>query len=383
MDKLTHIERVISHLDAQDIRVDPHRCMFIRHRKSSCDLCRESCPVDAIHKEEGRLWIDYDACTRCAACTTVCPSNALFGTDPTSKAVADEALQFFEQGAKTITIACSLALRGEEAGVAAEVVAVPCLDRIDEYVLIGLLASGVERIDLCSGACRDCKVGSKGAVSALVTKTSEDLLSLCGHPGRVRLIERIPSDIKRVSEPLIKRRSEPLVSAKGLSRKGFLDSVKALAGNLVAGAALAVFEDEKAPDPNGKTIVRLDEKISPKDCRSGKLLRVLSALGIEETRDVTSRLWGMPQLDEERCTACLICTRFCPTDALEGVQNEETDVATIDFHPDACIHCRLCEDVCFMKALTLGDTVPASCLSQGSSLRLLEKQPAKQSLKFT
>ena len=56
----------------------------------------------------------------------------------------------------------------------------------------------------------------------------------------------------------------------------------------------------------------------------------------------------MPVVDKEKCTACTICTNFCP----EGVitVSKETK-AEINF--DYCKGCGLCAEVCPASAITM------------------------------
>jgi formate hydrogenlyase subunit 6/NADH:ubiquinone oxidoreductase subunit I len=56
--------------------------------------------------------------------------------------------------------------------------------------------------------------------------------------------------------------------------------------------------------------------------------------------------------DEEKCTACQMCYRVCPTGSLtSNVRNSK-----IDFDPFLCIKCHICHDVCEPDALTLSDS---------------------------
>ncbi|MGV8083885.1 MAG: 4Fe-4S binding protein [Coriobacteriia bacterium] len=95
---------------------------------------------------------------------------------------------------------------------------------------------------------------------------------------------------------------------------------------------------------------------------------------------MTSRFFGQVEVDTERCSACLICASFCPSGALTGKHDEETDISTIDFYTGNCIQCRLCQDVCIHEALIVKDAVPVASLRLESPVRLLEKQPPKKKL---
>lgn len=67
-------------------------------------------------------------------------------------------------------------------------------------------------------------------------------------------------------------------------------------------------------------------------------------------------------------TACGLCSRFCPTGALEltSAANE----FTLRFTPRLCIDCGICAQACPEKAITLGETLPTSVLNAGADQQL-------------
>jgi len=57
-------------------------------------------------------------------------------------------------------------------------------------------------------------------------------------------------------------------------------------------------------------------------------------------------------MDEEKCTACQMCYRVCPTGALTS----DLKNSKIDFDPFMCIKCHICHDVCAPDAITLSSS---------------------------
>ena len=43
----------------------------------ACGLCVQACAFDAVVETRNRFYIDRDYCTKCKACYTVCPTNAV------------------------------------------------------------------------------------------------------------------------------------------------------------------------------------------------------------------------------------------------------------------------------------------------------------------
>jgi ferredoxin len=44
---------------------------------TGCEMCVESCPVEAISMNDGKANVDADACVDCGACVGECPVEAI------------------------------------------------------------------------------------------------------------------------------------------------------------------------------------------------------------------------------------------------------------------------------------------------------------------
>jgi MinD superfamily P-loop ATPase len=75
------------------------------------------------------------------------------------------------------------------------------------------------------------------------------------------------------------------------------------------------------------------------------------------------------QVDSALCSACGLCARFCPTDALHFTA-EETHFS-LSFQAALCLDCPVCTLACPEKAIRLGDTVSTDALLTDEWLPLL------------
>jgi len=55
----------------------------------------------------------------------------------------------------------------------------------------------------------------------------------------------------------------------------------------------------------------------------------------------------------ESCTACGVCGRACPTEAIRFEKNDEELTFSISFSAQNCIGCDLCEHVCLPNAISI------------------------------
>lgn len=120
-----------------------------------------------------------------------------------------------------------------------------------------------------------------------------------------------------------------------------------------------------------------DEDMLPQDRERLALSNVLKAEGLEPSvlADVDSH--GLV-LRTSGCTACGVCVKACPTDALELSHLETgTDrrITTLSEYDSKCIGCRQCVELCPVDAFTVGGaTTWQTRLGEGSR-RPLETVP--------
>ena len=79
--------------------------------------------------------------------------------------------------------------------------------------------------------------------------------------------------------------------------------------------------------------------------------KVLAAKKPEKTDEsFLGSLMIVPQIDNQKCTACGICETVCPTEALRVTKEDgRLTISAVKAH---CTGCGLCRDICFMKAIS-------------------------------
>lgn len=56
---------------------------------SSCAICLQACPIEAIDIDKNTITINEKTCSSCGICITVCPSHAIKGQSPSRNVVQD------------------------------------------------------------------------------------------------------------------------------------------------------------------------------------------------------------------------------------------------------------------------------------------------------
>jgi NADH-quinone oxidoreductase subunit I len=101
----------------------------------------------------------------------------------------------------------------------------------------------------------------------------------------------------------------------------------------------------------------------------------------EERREPSERYRGLhalrtdPGTGRERCIACCLCARICPSQCIRLVTSEEEDRKVIDIYDidlGHCLFCGLCEEVCPVEAVVLTRRYEAACYRRSETI--LHKQ---------
>ena len=364
MIKTTDMLYQISQMDSPLLSVSGNRCILVRHRNGECLRCAAVCTSGAISRGDKGIAVDPEKCIGCGTCATVCPSGCLEPLNPPDDALFSEMAVAAKAGA--VAFACRNA---EDA----DAIAVECLGRVDETLIVEAVARGAQTITLLCGDCAHCVHKSGGAVATQVVASANDLLKAFGSEAKVekRTVENHPpvvippSPLVILSEAKdLPTRDEEDPSTAALRASAQDDNGKEKSDNLEKGN----------PSPLAFQHVQEDGTLPhfvPE--RRLRLFNSLKALGAPQQETLRTRLWGQVSLNPAICRSCRMCAVFCPTAAIEPHDTADGGFG-ISHRSALCMQCRLCERICPEDAITVSDEVSLSEFTSGKKFRF-EMEP--------
>ncbi len=360
------------------VQVEPRRCLNVRHRDAGCRLCAEACPVEAITVAEDPLapvvpagvvgvrstspavTLDEEVCANCGLCLRICPTGVFSqpgaGEDRLRATVA--ALPSGEP----VELACPLGAERRESRLPeGAVVATPrCLAALDVPLLLTLALDG-HSLWLNDALCADCPLGAVQPAIVAAAQEANGWLGAFGRGVKVCTYTANPEGLLDRPRPV-----RPLAGEEvPVSRRDFF---RALAGLVSQAAATVVAAGlpqvgEDLPQP----MRGLPPKHVPAQRRRLQAVwrRVGRFPGPVPTADLPI---AALEVASDRCTACTLCARFCPTGALEFRDDGASFV--LFFRAGLCVDCRLCLRVCPTEAITCGEQIAGHRLlaEEGESL---------------
>lgn len=384
MSKLDDIEALAKEVSASTITILPKRCSYIRNWNSKCRACMNACPHDAISRSIGHLNIDAELCSNCGACTAACPTSALLTSSPSATDIVHSAQR---TAAAYGGIAAFMCQRdADELGIdQSRVTVLPCLNYLDEYLVCGLLAIGIDRVALLSRGCDECPVGGSEPYFPAVVKSARSLMRAWGTEGKVKVFRDIPPNLCNSGSHQRYAKSD---------RRGALEQAGGTAMGYVADTVDEFITGKKKerPDENKQVIVKPDDVFPASTYRGPRIKAMLDRVGsLPEGASIESRFWASVDLDPTACHYCGCCATMCATRALVYTQDlpenptrvqRKQAPGTLTFTPSLCMACGLCQDSCFRNALVVGNRVPASYLDPATVVKLFENEQQVSRSKF-
>lgn len=384
MSKLDEIEALAKEVTASSITILPKRCSYIRNWNSSCKACINACHHDAIVRNIGRLRIDAEKCTNCGACTAACPTSAMLTSAPNQTDIVRTAKATAANYGGIAAFMCRK--HAEELDIdESRVTVLPCLNYLDEYLICGLLAIGIDRVALLNPTCDGCEVDSAEPYFPAVVKSARSLMRTWGTSGKVKIFHDVPDNIcnsgNRVHYAKSSRR-DALTHAGGSAVGYVMDSIdEAVTGKKKA-----------APNPDRQVVVKPEDVFPADTYRGPRIKKMLDRVGeLPDGASIESRFWATIDIDDTKCIRCGCCASMCATHALLYVQDlpenptrvqRKEAPGTLAFQPDLCMACGLCADSCFRKAIVVGNRIPARYLDPDMLVVLFENEKQKNQRKF-
>jgi len=339
---LSEFADILSRLESRAIQARPQQCTRLRHRLSTCTLCADVCPTGAIQWADG-LVVDPEKCTGCGACATVCPTGALVGQSPTDAELVARIHGVVKESGN-VAFACKRYLSTKPVAAA---VAVNCLARLDESLLVAAVAFGAKRVWLLDGSCGDCPEGTCRSVAEVCAGRANRLLGAFGLENRIALVPHLDVDVLTAFAE---------TQAEGMSRRGFFNMLVRQTARVGAITTDSVLTSQGLSAEKEMKKGELPTLMPEKRLL---LLAALKRLGRVSDGDhgAAGGLWNKFQFTET-CTGCQMCAFFCPTGAL--TKWEQDGRVGVAFQVSRCVACGLCRDSCYVKAVVLWDDVDLS-----------------------
>lgn len=303
------------------VNLDAMRCHHVKDKDSPCNLCVVACPTEAIGLDGG-VHVEADRCIRCGLCLHTCPTGVFSGYDGTHALLrcVDRLVD-----REIIEVACQHhpdPARGKR-DVDAVIQTNGCLSAMSTAAYISLLALGVNEVRVRLDACADCPLR---IVQPSLEKTVAQADALnADRDGGIRIAEA-----GRAKRPVYSVKNPPV------SRRGFF--------------RMAAMQTESAVDELAPRQEMVYDSGPPLERQ--RLIRALSRLdGLQPDAPVPDNSFIQMQASDD-CTACGICARVCPTDALQI--HTDADHFDLVFKPANCVNCGLCFTYCDPDALSAG-----------------------------
>jgi ferredoxin len=309
------------------IQLKASRCVRSLSKESECNKCELICPTEAIIVGDNPLpSINFSACVGCGACDAVCPNEALFLDDfsPT-----DFFFNYMEDEDNLISCRKN----------------VPCIASLNIENIISMALLKKEMV-FDMGHCDGC---------AIAHKCKPEILR--NHEEASYMLEAMESEAVIKLEN-IKYEKEPNGEENVANRREFFSKVNlknALKTKIEFEKEIQKATDELVAHTLQKSDIALLRQKRLTDRRklfftALKRVKKPSIYHVIEADELT--FTSMKLLDADKCTACQMCYRVCPTGALSSdVKNSK-----IEFDPFLCIKCSICHDVCEPEAITLSPT---------------------------
>ena len=366
---------ITDYFSGETISFHPNRCLNSRFRQIGCTICADACPAEgAITIENGKPAIDNELCIHCGLCLHVCPTNAFTRPDPTLNRLPQTTAVLPDA---PVSLICPQHPDPAHGQTAIAVQTKRCLAALSPAHLLPLTRQD-RPIVLDDSHCAACPIGAVHPyIEQSVARANAWAETLDGHT-LIQLQTKLPADA-----PVVPRTTVD-IDRPPVSRRRFFKSISQL-GKESVGAVLA--EEPVDPALLGRFVPvseRLPHFVPPQRVRVLSFLEDKTDVPPEPAPPVHDSDGALPVFDvvvsPEKCTACGLCARFCPTGALTFL-SDETRFA-LGFFPAICLgeDCGICQVACPEDAISLEKIAPTPAVLSKQPRYLVAGELAKCSM---
>ena len=341
------------------VAVQPAFCLNSRFKNVGCTLCAEECPAKAITLENGLPMLSEPDCIHCGACLAICPTD-VFSQFP---AIEDALIKTVGTVAtREVALVCSAHpnAAASRAPVSTVVEHKHCLASLTVDRLLVLCDTMTGTLWLDDTPCATCAIGATHEQLHRTVLAANTLLGAAGRANNVQLLAGH-------SEPLPER-ATPATAIDGsqppLSRRALFSLPRQRA------AETRRHHDETVAPPSGSGIPvaeRLPHRVPPSRRRLQQWWSTVPPAPAQELATATIP-YANVEVDAAICSACGLCSRFCPTGALPF--EARGDTFELAFQAALCIGCNICTLACPSGAVHLGATLSVAVLTAEAPVRV-------------
>lgn len=330
------------------LKIKKESCNRFRSPKSSCAMCRDTCPTGGITVGTGGILIDR--CTYCGACATVCPNGVFHLQEPSDSALLSAVKALSGQVRSPIVVYCDPCAEQIRKGVAG--VKVNCLSQISFELVLAFLAGGQEiYFYRDQAACDRCP---NQPVADLFLSTWQQAWPIVTQVTGKKMV--ISDQVPPVRPGGGKKKKHEAGEAD-LDRRGFFSSIFRGAKSMpakVLDSFLNPRQDKSAAEVDLRHLLMNRGPLPP---RRKMLLDTLSGLA-EQYPSVKDCILPVRSIEVEGCYFCGVCAKLCPTGAITQ-EGEDEAGAVLRFNPARCTNCRLCIELCLHGCLAFASQIKA------------------------
>lgn len=310
------------------IELDGARCVHEFDRLAQCDLCVRVCPVDALQLG-AHIALDEKKCVACGLCVRTCPVGAFQGDDGFFDLV-NLVGRLSER--PIVELACARHPsphqgENEDANV---IRTKTCLATLGTSRYLQLLVR-VSQLVVRTDACAECEWGRAQPAITQAIESARSVLAARGEAEQLVQVNEKPTTLAKTRS--VYDTKNPPVSRRDLFR------VFVAEGTKVAARAL-----DSADESGTGNVPPLERR------RLVNVLKQFVPVEMPEWQPVLASNLGFVRLTaNEKCTACGICARTCPTGAMKF--HSDKDSYRLTFTSAQCTNCGVCLDLCEPQAL--------------------------------